>query len=99
MPLDPIQLDYCIRVDALGMTDRAAFDVEVEIEDVQTRDMLLGILKNGGREVSLLDNQIANTVVKIENHRLKRDFMLSFSHSPSTFIQNWISQQTRDLEV
>jgi SWI/SNF-related matrix-associated actin-dependent regulator of chromatin subfamily D len=36
---------------------------------------------------------------QIYNHRLKRDFMLTFASDPVEFIQQWIASQSRDLEV
>lgn len=43
--------------------------------------------------------QIESLVQAINQCKLKRDFMLSFSEDPVGFINQWVASQSRDLEV
>lgn len=43
--------------------------------------------------------QIHETIESINQLKIQRDFMLSFSRDPKGYIQDWICSQNRDLKV
>ena len=50
-------------------------------------------------EVARLDQEIRDTVSKIQEHSRRRDFFLGFSDSPHDFIRDLTVSQARDLQV
>lgn len=49
--------------------------------------------------LSLLLLQIHETIESINQLKIQRDFMLSFSRDPKGYIQDWLKSQSRDLKV
>lgn len=49
--------------------------------------------------LSLLLFQIHETIESINQLKIQRDFMLSFSRDPKGYIQDWLKSQSRDLKV
>lgn len=47
----------------------------------------------------LLLFQIHETIESINQLKIQRDFMLSFSRDPKGYIQDWLKSQSRDLKV
>lgn len=43
--------------------------------------------------------QIHDTIESINQLKIQRDFMLSFSNHPQEFIQDWIKSQCHDYKV
>jgi len=43
--------------------------------------------------------QIHETIESINQLKIQRDFMLSFSRDPKGYIQDWLKSQSRDLKV
>ncbi|CAG8549156.1 3361_t:CDS:10 [Ambispora gerdemannii] len=99
-PVDPIEIEYTIRVDKSFHTSRFAYDVEVEVDDILRQRMINAIENtNHHREIQELDEKIMQCVQSINNSKTKRDFMMKFARSPAEFIQKWIASQSRDLEI
>lgn len=44
-------------------------------------------------------SQIHETIESINQLKIQRDFMLSFSRDPKGYIQDWLKSQSRDLKV
>ncbi|PKK72158.1 hypothetical protein RhiirC2_710595 [Rhizophagus irregularis] len=99
-PIDPITIDYTIRVDKEFHQSRYAYDIEVEVDD-PNKLRLLSVFNNNAsqREVQNLDDKIVQCVQSINNSKTKRDFLLNFAKSPVEFINKWVASQSRDLEV
>ncbi|KAG8543914.1 hypothetical protein GDO81_023406 [Engystomops pustulosus] len=51
------------------------------------------------QEISALDNKIHETIESINQLKIQRDFMLSFSRDPKGYIQDWLLSQSRDLKI
>lgn len=51
------------------------------------------------RCLPLLPCQIHETIESINQLKIQRDFMLSFSRDPKGYIQDWLKSQSRDLKV
>lgn len=49
--------------------------------------------------LSMLLPQIHETIESINQLKIQRDFMLSFSRDPKGYIQDWLKSQSRDLKV
>lgn len=99
-PLDPIVIDYTIRVDTSVHVSTMAYDIEVDVEDPNTKNKMSSfLLMKTSPEITKLDDQIISTVQQINHSKLKRDFMRSFAKDPVEFMNQWVSSQSRDLEV
>ena len=46
-----------------------------------------------------MTSQIHETIESINQLKIQRDFMLSFSRDPKGYIQDWLKSQSRDLKV
>ncbi|KAG9304112.1 hypothetical protein G9A89_006022 [Geosiphon pyriformis] len=99
-PVDPIQIDYTIRVDKTFHASKYAYDIEVEVDDVMRQRMAIANANTAqNKEVQALDEKIVQCIQSINNSKIKRDFLLQFTQSPVDFIQKWVASQSRDLEV
>jgi SWI/SNF-related matrix-associated actin-dependent regulator of chromatin subfamily D len=99
-PIDPISIDYTIRIDKEFHQSRYAYDIEIELDD-PNKARLASIITNtvNQREIQNLDDKIVQCVQSINNSKTKRDFLLNFAKSPVEFINKWVASQSRDLEV
>ena len=92
LPMDPV----CVETE---FGKDAAFDVEIEIED-PNRPLLgnLGSTTSTFKELAALDYKI-NEIVSLANKcEEKRKFLKSFSDSPAKAIDQWIINQSNDLQ-
>ncbi|KAI8971942.1 hypothetical protein BDF20DRAFT_824588, partial [Mycotypha africana] len=98
--LDPIVIEYMIRVDKPFHQSSKAFDVDVEL-DSDVRQRMINIISANQiqKEIMGFDDKIVQCVQSINNSKIKRDFLLQFSKSPVDFINKWIASQARDLET
>ncbi|RKP07180.1 SWI/SNF complex 60 kDa subunit, partial [Thamnocephalis sphaerospora] len=101
LPLDPVVIEYTIRVDKHYHQSPFAYDVEIEVPDEAGRQRLRTLLVNTAaqKDIAALDEQITQHIQAINNAKVKRDFLREFSTSPSEFVHRWIASQNRDLEV
>ncbi|RKP23721.1 hypothetical protein SYNPS1DRAFT_30522 [Syncephalis pseudoplumigaleata] len=101
LPMDPVIIDYMIRVDKHYHQSPYAFDVEVELPDEAGRQRLRALLTNTAaqKDITALDEKITQYIQAINNAKTKRDFLREFAASPAEFIHRWIASQNRDLEV
>ncbi|ORZ39566.1 hypothetical protein BCR44DRAFT_1387020 [Catenaria anguillulae PL171] len=100
-PPDPIVLHYTVKVDKPFTAAQHVYDIDVEWDDLALKQQLLGIVNTAesDRELSELDAQISATIATINNHRLKRDFMLAFAKDPVAFLNRYMESQARDLQT
>lgn len=104
-PLDPVSLQYTIRVDEEFHRDPkpTVYDVQVLVED-PLRVTLQPLLSNPAyaamlKDVTGLDDQLARVVQAIAVSKAKHTFLHSLYTSPTTFILNWMSSQKRDMDI
>ena len=79
------------------------YDVRVAVDD-PLKEKMATFLNNAGfagmlKEVAGLDEQLGTIVQAIHKSKAKHTFLKSLSEDPSTFVQNWLSSQKRDLDV
>ncbi|KAJ3395053.1 hypothetical protein CcCBS67573_g05686 [Chytriomyces confervae] len=102
-PIEPITIDYTIKVDKPRTVSPQAYDIQVEVEDVEIKAKISRVLEGSTpasiREIALIDDEITKLVQRVTQAKHKREFMLAFSKDPVEFINNWIASQTRDLEA
>uniref|UniRef100_A0A672M4P0 SWI/SNF related BAF chromatin remodeling complex subunit D3 n=1 Tax=Sinocyclocheilus grahami TaxID=75366 RepID=A0A672M4P0_SINGR len=100
LPPDPIVINHVISVDPNDQKKTACYDIDVEVDDPlksQMNGFLLSTTNH--QEIASLDNKIHETIESINQLKIQRDFMLSFSRDPKGYIQDWICSQNRDLKL
>ncbi|KAG5851108.1 SWI/SNF-related matrix-associated actin-dependent regulator of chromatin subfamily D member 3 isoform X1 [Anguilla anguilla] len=100
LPPDPIVINHVISVDPNDQKKTACYDIDVEVEDPLKSQMSSFLLSTANQqEIASLDNKIHETIESINQLKIQRDFMLSFSKDPKGYIQDWLKSQSRDLKV
>ncbi|XP_066572329.1 SWI/SNF-related matrix-associated actin-dependent regulator of chromatin subfamily D member 3 isoform X2 [Amia ocellicauda] len=100
LPPDPIVINHVISVDPNDQKKTACYDIDVEVEDPLKGQMSSFLLSTANQqEIATLDNKIHETIESINQLKIQRDFMLSFSKDPKGYIQDWLKSQSRDLKV
>ncbi|XP_036374698.1 SWI/SNF-related matrix-associated actin-dependent regulator of chromatin subfamily D member 3 isoform X1 [Megalops cyprinoides] len=100
LPPDPIVINHVISVDPNDQKKTACYDIDVEVEDPLKSQMSSFLLSTANQqEIASLDNKIHETIESINQLKIQRDFMLSFSKDPKGYIQDWLISQTRDLKM
>ena len=79
------------------------YDVRVAVDD-PLKEKMATFLNNAGfagmlKEVAGLDEQLGTIVQAIHKSKAKHTFLKSLSEDPSTFVQNRLSSQKRDLDI
>uniref|UniRef100_A0A3B4E053 DM2 domain-containing protein n=1 Tax=Pygocentrus nattereri TaxID=42514 RepID=A0A3B4E053_PYGNA len=100
LPPDPIVINHVISVDPNDHKKTACYDIDVEVDDPLKTQMSGFLLSTANQqEIASLDNKIHETIESINQLKIQRDFMLSFSRDPKGYIQDWICSQNRDLKL
>ncbi|KAJ3611554.1 hypothetical protein NHX12_021569 [Muraenolepis orangiensis] len=100
LPPDPIVINHVISVDPNDQKKTACYDIDVEVEDPLKSQMSSFLLSTANQqEIASLDNKIHETIESINQLKIQRDFMLSFSRDPKGYIQDWLQSQSRDLKL
>ncbi|KAK3546303.1 hypothetical protein QTP70_025701 [Hemibagrus guttatus] len=100
LPPDPIVINHVISVDPNDQKKTACYDIDVEVEDPLKAQMSNFLLSTANQqEIASLDNKIHETIESINQLKIQRDFMLSFSRDPKGYIQDWLKSQSRDLKL
>ncbi|XP_031439454.1 SWI/SNF-related matrix-associated actin-dependent regulator of chromatin subfamily D member 3b isoform X3 [Clupea harengus] len=87
-------------VDPNDQKKTACYDIDVEVEDPLKAQMSSFLLSTANQqEIASLDNKIHETIESINQLKIQRDFMLSFSRDPKGYIQDWLKSQSRDLKL
>ena len=99
-PPDPIVINHVISVDPTEAKKNTCYDIDLELDDNLKTQMSSFLLSSASQqEIAELDRRIHDTVATVKQHRMQREFFLSFSENPQEFITDWISSQTRDLKT
>ncbi|XP_032875452.1 SWI/SNF-related matrix-associated actin-dependent regulator of chromatin subfamily D member 3 isoform X1 [Amblyraja radiata] len=100
LPPDPIIINHLISVDLSDQKKTACYDIDVEVDDPLKCQMSSFLLSTANQqEIAGLDNKIHETIESINQLKIQRDFMLSFSKDPKCYIQEWLRSQSRDLKI
>ncbi|EPY88403.1 SWI/SNF-related matrix-associated actin-dependent regulator of chromatin subfamily D member 3 isoform 3 [Camelus ferus] len=93
-------LDFPGSVDPSDQKKTACYDIDVEVEEPLKGQMSSFLLSTANQqEISALDSKIHETIESINQLKIQRDFMLSFSRDPKGYIQDLLRSQSRDLKV
>ncbi|XP_028675307.1 SWI/SNF-related matrix-associated actin-dependent regulator of chromatin subfamily D member 2 isoform X2 [Erpetoichthys calabaricus] len=97
---DPIIINHMISVDPNDQKKTACYDIDVEVDD-PLKGQMSGFLSSTTKdqEIAALEMKIHETIESINQLKIQRDFMLSFSSSPQEFIQDWLKSQCHDLKL
>ncbi|XP_077481456.1 SWI/SNF-related matrix-associated actin-dependent regulator of chromatin subfamily D member 2 [Stigmatopora argus] len=97
---DPIMINHMISVDPNDLKKTACYDIDVEVDDPLKGQMSSFLSSTvNQQEIAALETKIHETIEYINQLKIERDFMLSFSNNPQNFIQDWLKSQSRDLKV
>ncbi|XP_063106828.1 SWI/SNF-related matrix-associated actin-dependent regulator of chromatin subfamily D member 3 isoform X1 [Cavia porcellus] len=100
LPPDPIVINHVISVDPSDQKKTACYDIDVEVEEPLKGQMSSFLLSTANQqEISALDSKIHETIESINQLKIQRDFMLSFSRDPKGYVQDLLRSQSRDLKV
>ncbi|XP_035765554.1 SWI/SNF-related matrix-associated actin-dependent regulator of chromatin subfamily D member 3b isoform X3 [Neolamprologus brichardi] len=100
LPPDPIVINHVISVDPNDQKKTACYDIDVEVDDPLKSQMSSFLLSTANQqEIASLDNKIHETIESINQLKIQRDFMLSFSRDPKGYIQDWLKSQSRDFKL
>ncbi|KAJ3111929.1 SWI/SNF complex component snf12 [Physocladia obscura] len=103
LPLDPVIIEYTIKLDQPRTVSPVSYEIEVEIDEPEITRKIGNVVSGGDtaslKEIALIDDEITKLVQKVTQAKHKREFMLSFAKDPVGFINSWVASQTRDLEV
>jgi len=104
-PLPPIKLPYTVRVDQefLSNPQPTVYDVRVLIDD-PLRARVLAMMQNpeyhaANRQIAQLDDQLAVIIQALHTSKARHTFFKSMAKDPAGFVQKWMANQRRDLEV
>ncbi|CAH7688390.1 putative chromatin remodeling-related protein [Phakopsora pachyrhizi] len=102
---EPALISYEIKPEE-GFEKRIEYyDVEFFVEDLDKRKSFMSVLEGlefndpTSKEIVSLDDQIAESMLKLRELKNRRDFNFEFSRDPIDFITRWLSSQSKDLEV
>ncbi|XP_040405804.1 SWI/SNF-related matrix-associated actin-dependent regulator of chromatin subfamily D member 3 isoform X5 [Cygnus olor] len=94
------EVHHSSHVDPNDQKKTACYDIDVEVEDPLKGQMSSFLLSTANQqEITALDNKIHETIESINQLKIQRDFMLSFSKDPKGYIQDLLRSQSRDLKV
>jgi len=105
LPLDPVVLDYTVRVDQEFHNNPLStiYDIDVTVDD-PLRTTLSQLLSGPHystmlKEVTALDDKLVKLVQATSVSKAKHAFLTALADDPTTFVRNWLSSQKRDLEL
>uniref|UniRef100_A0A7N0V8P4 DM2 domain-containing protein n=1 Tax=Kalanchoe fedtschenkoi TaxID=63787 RepID=A0A7N0V8P4_KALFE len=99
-PPSPITLDHRVRLSGSAPAADMCYDVSVDMPFLIQQDLAnLFDKTDKANEIKACDAVIADSLLKIQEHRKRRAFFLGFSQSPVEFINALIESQSRDLKL
>jgi SWI/SNF-related matrix-associated actin-dependent regulator of chromatin subfamily D len=98
----PIYLEHNIKLSGDCPAGTACYDIQVDLPIPLHKEMSAFSARNSGesqKEIEACDEMISSNLKKIQEHRRRHAFFLSFSQSPAEFINAMISSQSKDLKL
>ncbi|CAL5202842.1 unnamed protein product [Lathyrus oleraceus] len=95
----PIYLEHNIKLSGDCPAGTACYDVQVDVPIPLQKEMSGFLASNSvdsHKEIEASDEIISSNLKKIQEHRRRRAFFLSFSQSPSEFINTMIASRSKD---
>jgi SWI/SNF-related matrix-associated actin-dependent regulator of chromatin subfamily D len=104
-PLDPITLNYTIRVDKEFHQNPQAtvYDIAVTVDN-PVNAMLAQLFTGPSystmlKEVAVQDERLVRIVQALHVSKAKHGFLTALAEDPVNFVRDWLSSQKRDLEL
>lgn len=96
----PIHLEHNIKLSGYSPAVSTCYDIQVDVPFPLEKDKstFLASLESQ-KEIEAYDEAICASLKKIQEHRRRRNFFLSFSQSPAEFIDTLIASQSKDLKL
>jgi len=96
----PIRLEHNIKLSGYAPAETACYDIQVDVPFPLEKDKstFLSSLESQ-KEIEAYDEAICVSLKKIQEHRRRRAFFLSFSQSTVDFIDTLITSQSKDLKL
>ncbi|KAG5463200.1 MAG: hypothetical protein BJ554DRAFT_1065, partial [Olpidium bornovanus] len=96
-----VEVDDPVRNRFMSILAATATGMEIQtFDDKVTSLAVVCLAENALTETSCISSrQISQCIQSISNSRLKRDFLLMFAKSPSSFMNKWIKSQANDLQL
>ncbi|CAI8597539.1 unnamed protein product [Vicia faba] len=98
----PIYLEHNIKLSGDCPAGTACYDVQVDVPIPLQKEMSAFLASNSvesHKEIEASDEIISSNLKKIQEHRRRRAFFLSFSQSPSEFINTMIASKSKDPKL
>lgn len=98
----PIYLEHNIKLSGDCPSGTACYDVQVDMPIPLQKEMSAFLASNSiesNKEIETQDEMISANLKKIQEHRRRRAFFLSFSQSPAEFINATIASQSKDPKL
>ncbi|RDX87699.1 SWI/SNF complex component SNF12-like protein, partial [Mucuna pruriens] len=95
-----IRLEHNIKLSGYAPDASACYDIQVDVPFPLEKDKsaFLASLESQ-KEIEAYDEAICASLKKIQEHRRRRAFFLSFSQSPAEFIDTLIASHSKDLKL
>jgi SWI/SNF-related matrix-associated actin-dependent regulator of chromatin subfamily D len=97
-----IYLEHNVKLSGDCPAGTACYDIQVDLPIPLHKEMSAFSARNSGesqKEIEACDEMISSNLKKIQEHRRRHAFFLSFSQSPTEFINAMISSQSKDLKL
>lgn len=96
----PIYLEHNIKLSGCCPAGTACYDVQVDVP-IPLQNEISSYLASieSHKEIEAYDEVICASLKKMQEHRRRRAFFLSFSQSPAEFINTLIASQSKDLKL
>lgn len=103
-PPEPLMIEYEVKLNGDVVDNQDCYDIQVSVQDtslIETarRAGVFGLQLPQSTEFEALREKHLLALVKIAEHKKRRDFFKGFCSNPVQFINHLILSQTRDLKV
>lgn len=103
-PPEPLMIEYEVKLNGDVVDNQDCYDVQVNVQDTTLIEAarkagVFGLELPQSGEFEALREKHLLALVKIADHKKRRDFFKGFCSNPVQFINHLILSQTRDLKV
>ncbi|TKY73634.1 SWI/SNF complex component SNF1 [Spatholobus suberectus] len=96
----PLRLEHNIKLSGYSPAVSACYDIQVDVPFPLEKDKSTFLVSlESQKEIEAYDEAICASLKKIQEHRRRWAFFLSFSQSPAEFIDTLIASQSKDLKL
>lgn len=103
-PPEPLMIEYEVKLNGDVVDNQDCYDIQVNVQDTTLLETarkagVFGLELPQSAEFEALREKHLFALVKIAEHKKRRDFFKGFCSNPVQFINHLILSQTRDLKV